>query len=102
MDDIEEVVKRAEHYRFEEEPDRVSLNRISALPTSKKRLKKAIIERIETLMDGYASLATFVPDELVDWLNTNPDPKKVRKVYLKVFDNMQRLRSELLDQLNNK
>lgn len=102
MDDIDEVLKRADHYRFEEEPDIVPLNRISALPQSKKRLKKAILERIAFLIGGYASLATFVPDELVDWLNTSPDPKKARKVYLKVFDNMQRLRAELLDQLNNK
>lgn len=102
MDDFEEVLKRADHYRFEEEADTTFLNRISTLPTSKKRLKKAIVERIRLLINGYMSLATFVPDELVDWLNTDPDSKKARKVYLKVLDNMQRLRSELLDQLNSK
>lgn len=99
MDDIEEVIKRAEHYRFEEEPDIALLNRISVLPTSKKRLKKAIVERINMLIDGYSSLATFVPDELVDWLNTNPSPNRVRKIYLKVSNDIEKLKYELLDQL---
>jgi hypothetical protein len=99
VDDIEEVIKRAEHYRFEEEPDVALLNRISALPTSKKRLKKALIERMNLLIDSYTSLATFVPDELVDWLNTNPSPKRARQVYLKVSSNIEKLRYEILNQL---
>lgn len=99
MDDIEEVIKRADHYRFEEEPDIALLNRISMLPTSKKRLKKAIAERINLLIDGYTSLATIVPDELVDWLNTNPPPKRARKVYLKVSSDIEKLRHEVLNQL---
>jgi len=99
VDDIEEVIKRADHYRFEEEPDIALLNRISMLPTSKKRLKKAIIERVNLLIDGYTSLATFVPDELLDWLNTNPPPKQASKVYLKVFSDIEKLKCEILNQL---
>lgn len=99
MDDIEEVIKRAEHYRFEEGPDLALLNRVSMLPTSKKRLKKAIIERINRLVDSYTSLATFVPDELVDWLNTKPPTSRVRKVYLKVSNDIENLRYEVLNQL---
>lgn len=98
-EDIEDVLKRADHYRFEEEPDTVPLNRISTLPTSKKQLRKAILERIDFLIGNYMSLATFVPDELVDWLNTSPNPSRARKVYLRVFDDMQRLKLELLEQI---
>ncbi len=99
MDDIEAVLDRADHYRFSEEPDKVPLNRISALPQSKKRLKKAILERVAFLIESYASLATFVPDECIDWLQDNPKPEKARKVYLKVFENVQKLRQEALNEI---
>lgn len=99
MDDIEAVLDRADHYRFQEEPDTVPLNRISALPQSKKRLKKAILERVAFLIESYSSLATFVPDELVDWLNTNPPANRVRKVYVKVSNDIGKLRYEILNQL---
>lgn len=98
-EDIEAILDTADHYRFHEEPDKVPLNRISALPQSKKKLKRAILERIAFLVDSYSSLATFVPDELVDWLNTNPSPNRARKIYLKVSSDIAKLRCEVLTEI---
>lgn len=99
MNDIDEVIKRAEHYRFEEEESKVFLNPISVLPTSKKRLKKSIIERINMLIQAYGSLATFVPDETIEYMEKNPTSDKTRGVYLGVLADMEKLRKEVLDRL---
>ena len=83
MDDIEEVIKRADHYRFEEPQELNLLNRISALPTSKKRMKRSIVERIELLVGAYISLASFVSDEEVDFLIVHygtDDKEKLKEI----------------------
>lgn len=98
-EDIKKILDRADHYRFEEEESKVFLNPISALPTSKKRLKKSLIERITMLIDGYCSLATFVPDETIEYMEKNPKSPRTRGVYLKVLDDMEKLRKELLGKL---
>ena len=98
-EDIKKVLDRADHYRFEEDESSVFLNPISALPTSKKRLKKSIVERIITLIDGYCSLATFVPDETIEYMEQNPKSTKTRGVYLGVLADMEKLRKEVLDRL---
>jgi hypothetical protein len=90
LDDIEEVIKRAEHMRFEQEQIGL-LNPISALPTSKKNIKRSLIERISLLIVAYTSLATFVPDEIID----NPS----RETYLNVLNDMENLKKELMDRL---
>jgi hypothetical protein len=98
-EDIKKVLDRADHYRFEEEESSVFLNPISALPTSKKRLKKSIIERINMLILAYGSLATFVPDETIEYMEKNPKSKRTRDTYLKVLDDMEKLKKELLGKL---
>jgi hypothetical protein len=99
VDDIEEVIKRAEHYRFEEEESTVFLNPISRLPTSKARLKKSIIERINFLIAGYSSLATFVPDETIEYISQNPRSIKTKKIYLKLLADVEKLKKEALNKL---
>ena len=82
MEDIEEVIKKAEHYRFEDAPEDFILNRISSLPTSKAKLKRSIKERIKILVGGYISLASFVSDEDVDFLIESfqsKDKEKIKK-----------------------
>ncbi len=98
-EDIKKVLDRADHYRFEEEESSVFLNPISALPTSKKRLKKSIVERINMLILAYSSLATFVPDETIEYMEKNPKSIKTRNVYLGVLDDMEKLKKELLGKL---
>ena len=100
-EDIKKVLGRADHYRFEEDESSFFLNPISALPTSKKRLKKSIIERIITLIDGYCSLATFVPDETIEYMEQNPKSKRTREIYLKTFDGIEKLKKEVLKKLND-
>ena len=99
MGDIEEVIKRAEHYRFEEDESGVFLNSISALPTSKKRLKKSLVERITMLIEAYCSLATFVPNETIEYMEENPTSEKTKGIYLEVLADMEKLRKEVLDRL---
>lgn len=99
MEDRDEVLDTAAHYRFTKEADSAYLNRISLLPNSKKDLKMSIIQRIEFLITAYSSLATYVPDELIDWLNAHRGSKKSREVYLRVLRDMEKLRQEALNQL---
>lgn len=98
-EDIKKVLDRADHYRFEEDESGVFLNPVSALSTSKKRLKKSLVERITMLIDGYCSLATFVPDETIEYMEKNPTSDKTRGVYLGVLADIEKLRKEVLDRL---
>jgi hypothetical protein len=101
VDDIEEVISRADHYRFEEPQELNLLNRISDLPSSKKRMKKSIIERIELLVGAYISLATFVSDEEVDFLivhygtEDKKELKEISRIYQKVADDIRVLETEI-------
>ena len=99
MEDRDVILDKAAHYRFTKEADSAYLNRISLLPNSKKDLKRAILERIEELIVSYSSLATYVPDELIDWLNTHQGTDRSRKVYLRVIRDIERLRSEAVSKL---
>ncbi len=96
-DDIEEVIKEAQHYRFHERPDKVLLNRISRLPESKKRLKRAIKERVRLLVGSYISLASFVPDEDVDAVIEGTDKERIKTIYRKVLVEMEKLTEEMAD-----
>lgn len=99
MEDRDIILDKAVHYRFTKEADSAYLNRISLLPNSKKDLKRAILERIEELIVSYSSLATYVPDELIDWLNTHQGTDRSRRVYMDVLRNMEKLRVEALSKL---
>ncbi len=82
MDDIEEVIKKAEHYRFEDTFEDGIPNRISSLPASKAKLKRSIKGRIQLLVGAYISLASFISDEDADFLIEsfgNKSKKKVRR-----------------------
>ncbi len=47
----------------------------------------------------YGSLATFVPDETIEYMEKNPKSIKTRNVYLGVLDDMEKLKKELLGKL---
>lgn len=105
MEDIEEVIKRADHYRFEENCPVTLLNRTSDLPSSKKRLRASIIERIEALVGAYISLASFISDEEVDFLIVHYETKdkeklkKISNIYKMVSDDMNQLRNEVREEI---
>lgn len=101
MDDIEEVIKRAEHYRFEDPFENGIPNRVSSLPTSKAKLKRSIKERIRFLGGAYISLASFVSDEDVDFLIESFGSKSKKKmkrkaiIYKKIIKEMEKLEKEI-------
>lgn len=101
MDDIEAIIDASKHFKYHEPTGTTPFNRISNLPETKKHMKRAIRERMQLLVGAYISLASFIDDELVDFLeesNDDSDKEKVKKVssiYEDVFKEMERLRKEM-------
>jgi len=98
VDDIEAIINASKHFKYHEPTGSTPFNRISKLPESKRHLKMAIKERIRLLVASYISLASFIDDDLVDFLESNEIKKRKGKViwiYNKVFKDFERLRKEI-------
>lgn len=98
MDDIEAIIDASKHFKYHEPNGTTPFNRMSSLPESKKYLKRAIKERMRLLAGAYISLASFIDDDLVDFLEndeSNFDKEKINKIYTDVIENMERLRKEM-------
>ena len=97
--DIEAIIDAAKHFKYHEPSGTTPFNRVSHLPESKKHLKMAIKERIRLLVASYISLASFIDDDLVDFLESDEAKKREGKViwiYNKVFKDYERLRKEIM------
>lgn len=97
-DDIEAIIDASKHFKYHEPSGSTPFNRISKLPESKKHLKMAIKERIRLLVASYISLASFINDDLVDFLEGNDVKKRKGKViwiYNKVFRDFEKMRKEI-------
>lgn len=97
-DDIEAIIDAAKHFKYHEPSGTTPFNRISKLPESKRHMKMAIKERIRLLVASYISLASFIDDDLVDFLESDETKKRKGKViwiYNKVFKDFERLRKEI-------
>lgn len=97
-DDIEAIIDASKHFKYHELSGMSSLNRISHLPESKRHLKVAIKERIRLLAGAYISLASFIDDDLVDFLENadeETNKEKIKKIYIDVIENMDQLRKEI-------
>ncbi len=93
-DDIEEVIKSAQHMKYSEKEE-LRVNLISSLPDTKSHLKKAIKERMRILCGAYISLGTFIPDDDLELFRKS---KKFRKMmYEKIFDEMEKMKKEIRD-----
>ena len=92
-EDINEVLKTAEHMAFLEQRGHLILNPISALPEPRRHIKKALQERIRTLTGAYIALATFVEDEEV--FAAMDDPKGSVETYRRVVKNMEAYEVEI-------
>ena len=92
MDDIDEVIRSAQHMKYAEKGE-FRVNLISSLPDTIPHLKKALKERIGILYGAYISLATFIPDEdLAEFKKS----KKFRKVtYERIYQNMEKFKEEI-------
>lgn len=97
-DDIEAIIDAAKHFKYHEPSGTTPFNRISKLPESKRHMKMAIKERVRLLVASYISLASFIDDDLVDFLESDETKKRKRKViwiYNKVFKDFEKLRKEI-------
>jgi len=98
-DDIEAIIEASKHFKYHEPSGSTPFNRISKLPDSKRHLKMAIKERIRLLVASYISLASFISDDDVDFLESADTKKRKRKViriYNRVFKDFERLRKEIV------
>ncbi|HUC88916.1 MAG TPA: hypothetical protein VMR49_02700 [Candidatus Paceibacterota bacterium] len=100
MDDIEAVIKTSQHFKYEDEESDVkyAFNRISDLPESKSKLKRAIKDRIRLLCASYISLASFIPDEDAEYLiGLHGEQKKKRsiKIMMRMMKEMDKLEKEI-------
>jgi hypothetical protein len=97
-DDIEAIIEASKHFKYHEPSGTTPFNRISKLPESKQHLKMAIKEQIRLLVSSYISLASFIDNDLVDFLESDEVKKRKRKViwiYNKVFRDFEKLRKEI-------
>lgn len=87
-DDIEAILKAAKEMP-EAGSHKPPLNPLSALPSSKRKLKLAIKERIQLLCAAYISLASFIPDDEID------ATKSHRRALGRVLKEMEQNRKEI-------
>ena len=100
MEDIEAVIQASQHFKYEkDEPEaRYAFNRISDLPESKANLKRAIKDRIRVLCASYISLASFIPDEDVEYLlglHGEQRGKKPIKIMMRMIREIDKLEKEI-------
>ena len=92
-DDIEAILATAKNIRM---PDRRgSFNPLSSLPEPKAKIKHAIKERIRLLAGAYISLAGFVDDDDIRFVENNTKSKKTRAIYLKMLEDMEQAQKEM-------
>jgi len=98
VDDIDAVIKAAKHFKYEDSEASYAFNRISDLPESKSKLKRAIKERIQLLCASYISLASFLPDEDAEYLlGLHGEQKKKRsiKILMRMMKEMDKFEKEI-------
>jgi len=97
-EDIEAIIDASKHFKYHEERGMTLFNRVSHLPESKRHMKMAIKERILFLAGAYISLASFIDDDLVDFLenaDNESDKEKIKRIYSDVIKQMDTLRKEM-------
>jgi len=92
--DIDAVIKTAAHTHIPHNRHR-PLNVLSSLPSSKEKLRAGIKERIRHLAGAYISLATFIDDDEVAFMERNPKSKKTKAIYMRVIKDIEKAETEL-------
>ncbi len=92
-EDIEAVLRDAKNVRLPHQ--RGSFNPLSSLQEPKAKIKQAIKERIRLLAGAYISLAGFVDDDDIRFVENNPKSEKTKAIYKKVLDGMETAQEEM-------
>ena len=92
-EDIEAVLRDAKNVRLPHQ--RGSFNPLSSLPEPKAKIKQAIKDRIRLLAGAYISLAGFVDDDDIKYVENNPKSAKAKAIYQKVLGDMKTAQEEL-------
>ncbi len=92
-EDIEAVLRDAKNIRMPSR--RGSFNPLSSLPEPKAKIKQSIKERIKLLAGAYISLAGFVDDDDIRFVENNPKSAKTKAIYQKVLDDMDIAQKEM-------
>jgi hypothetical protein len=93
-DDIDAVLKTAAHTHIPHNRHR-PLNALSSLPSSKAKLRIAIKERIRHLAGAYISLATFIDDDDMAFMERNPKSKRTKAIYMRVLKDIEKAEKEI-------
>jgi hypothetical protein len=97
-DDIEAIIDASKHFKYHEPTGTTPFNRISHLPETKRHLKMAIKDRMRLLVEAYISIATFIDDDLVNFLENADsilDKEKVKKIYTDVIEDIEKMKKEI-------
>jgi hypothetical protein len=70
-------------------------NRLSVLPKNKAKMKRAIKQRICELAGAYISLATFIDDDEVDYMQDNLGTEKSKEIGRRVIREIDDLTTEM-------
>lgn len=70
-------------------------NRLSVLPKNKAKTKRAMKQRIRELAGAYISLATFIDDDEVDYMQENLGTKKSKEIAQRVVREIDELTKEM-------
>jgi len=70
-------------------------NRLSALPRNKSKMKRAMKKRMRALAQAYISLATFIDDDEVDYIQDNLGTEKSKEIAHRVIREIDELTAEM-------
>lgn len=68
---------------------------MSSLPSSKEKLRIGIKERVKYLAGAYISLASFIDDDDLAFIERNPKSKRAKTIYLRVLKDIEKAQKEL-------
>ena len=92
-EDIEAVLRDAKNVRLPHQ--RGSMNPLSSLPEPKAKIKQAIKDRIRLLAGAYISLAGFVDDGDIRFVEENPKSARTKAIYQKILEDMETAQEEM-------
>lgn len=91
MDAVEKI---ADHTRIPYNRHEI-FNRLSVLPKNKSKMKRAMKQRMRELAGAYISLATFIDDDEVEYMQENLGTKKSKEIARRVIREIDELTKDI-------